>query len=153
MSISRPIYFKPVLWKPIQVDYFLQYFSTRDQCQQIDSEAGLLTRIFQEKMSRTQGWSGAGLQEYLTRSTTCQICSWVILQDQFKMDKSKLNWGLMSGIYPVVWPGRMYDPAGLGISLMTRRRTSDSWVWRLISQTAHEPDDSWMAPTTGQIED
>ena len=38
--------FKPVLWKPIQVDYFLQYFSTRDQCQQIDTEAGLLTRIF-----------------------------------------------------------------------------------------------------------
>ena len=36
---------------------------------------------------------------------------------------------------------------------MTRRRTSDSWVWRLIGQTAHEPDDSWMAPTAGQIED
>ena len=35
-----------------------------------------------------------------------------ILQDQFNMDKSKLNWGLMSGIYPTVWPGRRYDPAG-----------------------------------------
>ena len=28
------------------------------------------------------------------------------------MDKSKLNWGLMSGIYPAVWPGQRYDPAG-----------------------------------------
>ena len=34
---------------PIQVDYFLQYFSTRDQCQQINSEAGLFTRISQKK--------------------------------------------------------------------------------------------------------
>jgi hypothetical protein len=25
-----------------------------------------------------------------------------ILQDKFNMDKSKLNWGLMSGIYPTV---------------------------------------------------
>ena len=25
----------------------------------------------------------------------------LFLQDQFNMDKSKLNWGLMSGIYPV----------------------------------------------------
>ena len=51
MSISRPIFLKPALWKPIQVDYFLQYFSTRDQCEQIDSEAGLLTRIFSKEVS------------------------------------------------------------------------------------------------------
>ena len=25
-----------------------------------------------------------------------------VLQDQFNMDKSKLNWGLMSGVYPAV---------------------------------------------------
>ena len=36
---------------------------------------------------------------------------------------------------------------------MTRRRTSDSWVWRLIGQIDHEPDGSWMAPMAGQMED
>ena len=46
MSISRTIFLKLMFWKPTQVDYLSQYFSTRDQCQQIDSEAGLLTRIF-----------------------------------------------------------------------------------------------------------
>ena len=35
-----------------------------------------------------------------------------ILQDEFNMDKSKLNWGLMLGIYPAVWPDRRYDLAG-----------------------------------------
>ena len=49
MSISRPICFKPVLWKPIQVDYLLQYFSIRYQCLQIGSEASLLTRISKKK--------------------------------------------------------------------------------------------------------
>ena len=37
-----------------------------------------------------------------------------VLQDQFNMDKSKLNWGLMSGIYPAALTGRKYNPAGLG---------------------------------------
>ena len=50
MSISRPIFLKPVLWKPTQVDYSSQYFSTRDQRQQIDSEAGLLTRTFKRSI-------------------------------------------------------------------------------------------------------
>ena len=49
-----------------------------------------------------------------------------ILQDQFNMDKSKLNSGLMLGIYPVVCPDRKYDLAGLGISLVTRRRIDNS---------------------------
>ena len=37
------------------------------------------------------------------------------------MDKSKLNWGLMSGIYPTAYPGTKYNPAGLGDSLVTRQ--------------------------------
>ena len=35
---------------------------------------------------------------------------------------------------------------------MTRRRTGDSRVWRVTGQTTHEPDDSWMTQTAGQIE-
>ena len=49
MSISRPIFFKPALWKLTQVDYSSQYFSMRIQRQQIEYEASLLTRIFQMK--------------------------------------------------------------------------------------------------------
>ena len=92
------------------MDYLLQYFSTRDQCQQIDSEAGLLTRIFQRKyldflhlqnlnisaeeicyeiMDTYQEGRWQGLKddqvpaykEYLTRNTTCQICSYVYIAD------------------------------------------------------------------------
>ena len=100
---------KPALWKPIQVDCFLQYFSTRDQCQQIDSEAGLLTRISQKKyldflhsqslnistkgdlrwvhghVSRRkwQGFKDDQVSAYknLTRRTTYQVCSCVYIAD------------------------------------------------------------------------
>ena len=54
-----------------------------------------------------------------------------MLQDQFNMDKSKLNWGLMSGIYPAVLPVRKYDPAGLGGSPETRLTLGSSPETRL----------------------
>ena len=47
------------------------------------------------------------------------------------MDKSKLNWGLMSGIYLTAETGRKYNPAGLGGLLETRLRLDDSLVTRL----------------------
>ena len=46
------------------------------------------------------------------------------------MDKSKLNWGLMSEIYPAVQPGRKYDPAGLGGLLETRLTLGGSLATR-----------------------
>ena len=65
-------------WELNQMNYSSQYFSVWSQCQQIDYEGGLLTQTFQKKeMTRTWGWSGGGLQELLTPSTTGQICSCV----------------------------------------------------------------------------
>ena len=46
-----------------------------------------------------------------------------------------------------------YDPAGLGISLVTRQRIGDSRVWHLTGLTTHKPGDSLMAPTAGQTDD
>ena len=43
------------------MDYLLQYFSTRDQRQQIDSEAGLLTRIFQRKYLDFLHWQNLNI--------------------------------------------------------------------------------------------
>ena len=39
-----------------------------------------------------------------------------------------------------------------GDSLVTWRRTSDSWVWRLIGQTTHEPEDSLVTWRVFQME-
>ena len=68
-----------------------------------------------------------------------------ILQDQFNMDKSKLNWGLMSGIYPAVWPGRIYDP------VEWRFIDNPPEGWRLTDDP-DGPGDSWVTRQVGQKE-
>ena len=46
MSISRPIFLKPALWKPTQVDYSSQYFFYKKPTSAIWVWSWLLTRIF-----------------------------------------------------------------------------------------------------------
>ena len=55
------------------------------------------------------------------------------------MDKSKLNWGLMSGIYPAVRTGRKYDPAGLGGLL-------EGWLTLGNSLTTHHDQTVYKQP-------
>ena len=53
----------------------------------------------------------------------------------------------VSGIYPAVWPGRKYDPAGLGASPWPAGGLETHGSGGSLS------DDSRMTPTAGQIQD
>ena len=49
--------------------------------------------------------------------------------------------------------GRKYNPAGLGVSLVTRQRIGDLRVWRFTGMTIHEPEDSLVNRHVFQMDD
>ena len=86
------------------MNYSSQYFSERNQCQQIDYEAGLIDPDFlEEGHDKELRMIRRGLTKVLKpEHNLSKLFLCLFLQDQFNMNKSKLNWGLMSGIYPAV---------------------------------------------------
>ena len=47
----------------------------------------------------------------------------------------------------------MYDPAGLGISLVNRQRIGSLRVWRFTGMMIHEPEDSLETQCVFQMDD
>ena len=95
---------------------------------------------------------GAESGEFYIPPTTHFITTVEDLTDKLDYGSEDIDgmcWGYTSRYDPAGYMTRL----GLGVSLVTRRRIGDLRVWWLTGLTTHEPGDSLMAPTAGQIKD